>query len=116
MMPVPPIWTGTITPSGNNLIIPSLRSYSNLSSNAPAQNFLAISPSDFNIAGGQFDGTNMSLTWYGINGVIYQPLYSSNLVNWIPYGPSYLGSNAPAMLALPVTNGPQLFFRLGVNY
>jgi hypothetical protein len=92
---VPPAWTGTI---------------------APNQNFLAVTPADFNMSGGQFDGTNVSFNWYGIQGATYQPMYSTNLVNWLPYGPPIPGSNAPAMLTLPPTNAPQMYFRLGASY
>jgi hypothetical protein len=98
------------------MFIPAARSYSDLSSNAPNQNYLVVSPSDFNFSRGQFDGRNVNFNWYGIQSVRYQPLYSTNLVDWMPYGPPIMGSNAPAMLAFPTTNAPQMYFRLGVSY
>jgi len=52
----------------------------------------------------------------GISGLKYQPYYSSNLVDWQPYGPVLIGSNAPAGISWPTTNAPQLFFRLNVTY
>jgi hypothetical protein len=113
---VPPAWTGTIAPAGNAQLLPGSRSYSGLSSNAPNQNYLVASPADFNLGGGQFDGTNVNFNWHGIQGVTYQPYYSTDLVNWLPYGPPIMGSNAPAMLAVPPTNAPQMYFRLSVSY
>jgi hypothetical protein len=113
---VPPAWTGNITPSGNAQFMPASRNYSNLASNALNQNYLVASPSDFNLSGGQFDGTNVNLNWFGIRGVSYQPLCSTNLVDWMPYGPPIIGSNAAVILAMPTTNAPQMYFRFGVSY
>jgi hypothetical protein len=113
----PLFWTGSITPSGNPLFVPSSRSYSNVASNAPNQNYLAAySTADFNFSGTQFDGTNAGFSWRGINGVSYQPLYSTDLLNWAPYNGPIIGTNGPAMFLVPTTNAPQLFFRLGVSY
>ena len=115
-VPAPLFWTGTVAPTTAGYYLPSLRAYSSLTSNAPNQNYLATVPTAFNINSSSFDGTNLNFSWYGINGVTYQPLYSSNLLNWLPYGPLFIGSNAPASVALPVSSAPQLFFRLGVSY
>lgn len=115
-IPVPLFWSGTITPSGSGIIVPSSQSYSALSSNAPNQNFVVASVAAFGLSCAQCDGTNMTFGWYGINGASYQPLCSTDLVNWVPYGGPFPGSNSPVTLAYPVTNGPQLFFRLNVTY
>lgn len=114
---VPPIWSGSVTPTDNAFFLPSSLSYSTVSANATNQNFLVALPSSFNFTGTEFDGTNNAgFSWYGINGVSYQPLCSSNLVDWTPYGSPILGTNGPAMFQVPVTNAPQLFFRLSVAY
>jgi hypothetical protein len=114
---VPPIWSGSITPSGNALFLPGSLSYSAVSANATNQNFLVALPSSFNFTASQFDGTNSAIfNWYGINGLSYQPLCSSNLVDWAPYGSPIIGTNGPATFLVPVTNAPQLFFRLSVSY
>ncbi len=113
---VPLFWAGSVSPVGGEFFLPNLRNYSVLSSNVSNQNFLVALPSDFNFSGSQFDGTNANFSWYGINGVSYQPLYSSNLFNWVPYGLPIIGSNGPGMFAFPITNAPQGFFRLGVSY
>ncbi len=116
-VPVPIFWSGTVTPTGSALFVPSSRSYANTSMDTTNQNYLAAtSAADFNFSGGQFDGTNASFTWQGINGVIYQPYSSSNLMDWAPYGPPIIGTNGPAMFLVPVSNATQLFFRLSVSY
>lgn len=112
----PLFWTGTVAPTNAGFFVPNLRNYSNIGANFAAQNYLLTVPTAFNIGSTSFDGTNLNFTWYGINGVFYQPLYSSNLVDWLPYGPSFLGRNAPLNVALPVSTAPQLFFRLSVSY
>lgn len=113
---VPLFWTGTIAPTDPDFFVPNLRTYSNLSSNLANQNFLLASPGDFNINNSWFDGTNLNFSWYGVNGVVYQLMYSTDLINWQPYGPVFVGSNSPAAVALPVAPAPQMFFRLSVNY
>ncbi|MGH7952842.1 MAG: hypothetical protein ACREFE_13120, partial [Limisphaerales bacterium] len=114
---VPLFWTGVVTPSANgSIFIPGSRDYSGLANDATNQNFLIVSPGAFNIADSQLQGTNLSFSWYGIAGVIYQPQYSTNLVDWLPWGGSLTGSNAPIELTLPVTGAPQLFFRLRAGY
>ena len=112
----PLFWTGNITPTTPGFYLPNLRNYSTLSSNAPNQNFLVALPSDFNFTSNEFDGTNAGFSWYGINGVSYQPLASSNLVDWAPYGPPITGTNGAAMFVVPVSSAPQQFFQLNVNY
>jgi hypothetical protein len=113
---VSPVWTGAIQAAGNPFALPTARVYPSLASDTPDQNFLLISPADLNMTSGEFDGTNVNFNWYGISGLSYQPCYSSNLVDWQPYGPVMPGSNGPASLSWPTTNAPQLFFRLSVTY
>lgn len=113
---VPPFWTGSIVPTDNDILLPASRSYSGLSSNVMNQDFLAVSPTALNFSSGQFDGTNINLNWYGFNGITYQVQCSTNLVDWIPYGPVFVGTNGPAAFAIPPTNAPQMYFRLGVSY
>jgi hypothetical protein len=114
---VPPLWTGSVTPSGSGVIVPSIRNYSTLMSNPTAEDYLVTTPAAFNFSGSsQFDGTNATFNWFGINGATYQPEYSTDLVNWLPYGVPYLGSNQPASFSVPPTNAPQVYFRLHVIY
>lgn len=112
----PAFWSGNAAPCSTGLFVPILRNYFSVGGNFVNQNYLLTSPVGFNINLTSFDGTNLTFSWYGTNGATYQPLYSSNLVDWLPYGPPYIGSNAPATLSVPVSTAPQLFFRLSVSY
>jgi hypothetical protein len=115
-IPVPLFWSGTLSPSGAGTIIPSSQSYSALSTNAPDQNFVVALPSTFLLSCGLCDGTNMNMSWYGISGASYQPLCSSNLVDWSPYGDPIPGTNGPAAISVPVTDASQMFFQLYISY
>ena len=53
------------------------------------------------------------LSWYGIPGVTYQPLYSTNLVDWLPYDGALPGTNGPLQLLVPMDTDPMRFFRVG---
>jgi hypothetical protein len=64
----------------------------------------------------QFDGTNATFNWFGMNGATYQPEYSTDPVNCVPYGASYMGSNAPMSLNVPPDSAAQVYFRLHVVY
>ncbi len=113
---VPLFWSGSITPTSAGVFIPSSLSYVNLSSSAPGQNFVLADPSIFNFSNPQFDGTNESLNWYGVSGATYQVYSSTDLVNWAPFGPPVQGANGPAIVIVPTTNAPLLFFQLGITY
>ena len=112
---VPPLWSGLVTPIGSGVIVPSVRRYSSMMSNATGQDYTITTPAAFNLSASQAPATSTAFTWYGMGGVFYQPEYSSNLVDWAPYGPPYVGNNAPLSIT-PPTNSPQLFFRLNVVY
>ena len=56
------------------------------------------------------------LSWYGIRGMTYQTLYSTNLATWLPYGTPITGANGPVQLLLPLGTDPSRFFRVGVSY
>jgi hypothetical protein len=114
---VPLIWNGSITPTSDAIFIPASRTYASLYSDTPNQDFIAASASDFDFSNAvQFDGTNAIFNWYGINGVSYQPLYSTNLVDWLPYGSPIAGTNGPIQLPVPAADPPQMFFRLNATY
>ncbi len=54
----------------------------------------------------------LTFQWFGANGVTYQLLCSTNLVDWQPCLSAMLGTNGPVALAVPTTNDPRRFFRL----
>ncbi len=117
---VPISWSGTVGPTANSFSTPATRSYSNLTTNAPNQDFVVvpITTTTFNLAGGQFDGHNLNFNYYGINGVTYTLLCSTNLVDWVPYCAPVQGSNAVNAVSVPmlINNPQQLFFRLSASY
>jgi hypothetical protein len=113
---VPPGWIGTITPSkGSALFIPASRSYVNVSTDLTNQNFISASSGALTLHS-QKQGPNLSLNWFGINGVTYQTLYSTNLVDWLPYGDVVMGTNGPINVLIPTGNDPADFFRFSTSY
>jgi hypothetical protein len=111
-----PSWTGTITPSkGEAVFLPASRSYTSLSGNATNQNFVPITPAALTL-GLSSPGSPTNLTLYGIRGATYQVYYSTNLVNWLPYGSPYVGSNAWMSLPAPYDGTPARFYRFSVSY
>jgi hypothetical protein len=60
----------------------------------------------------QLQGTNLFLNWQGIPGVAYQPFWSTNLVDWFPYGSLLSGSNGVMKVLVPVDEDPMKFFRI----
>jgi hypothetical protein len=114
-IPLFPGWTGTITPTKvGSVFIPGTRSYANLGSNATGQNFVIVAPSALAISVGQ-QGGNLNLQWFGINGVTYQPLCSTDLLNWQTCIGPILGTNGPIMVAVPI-GAPAQFFRFNASY
>jgi hypothetical protein len=113
---VPPSWVGTITPSrGTSMFIPASRSYHGVGTDLTNQDFILTPPSALMLTQ-QPQGTNMNLYWFGINGVTYQMLCSSNLVNWQPYGVALVGTNGPMSCTVPLGPDPAKFFRFGTSY
>jgi hypothetical protein len=112
-----PSWAGTITPErGGRIFIPPSHTYTNVSNDLTNQNFMMATSTALAFSSQRL-GTNLRLNWYGINGVSYQVLYSSNLVNWVPYNLPVTGTNGPAGVAIPidVTRRAE-FFRFSAGY
>ena len=112
-----PSWVGSLTPErGGRVFIPPSRTYTNVSNDLTNQNFVMATSSALALSS-QRQGTNLNLSWYGINGVSYQMLYSSNLVNWVPYSLPVMGTNGPANTAIPIdVTRPADFFRFSASY
>jgi hypothetical protein len=119
-IPVPPGWTGGITPSfGQLLFVPGTLSLANVTNSLTNQNFIAyqtLSP----MVASSFDGTNVTLSWQSISNVSYSVQVSSDLVNWSAYsgaGYVFAGSNGLIQFIDPVNfSSPQLFYRLNVTH
>jgi hypothetical protein len=113
---VPPSGTINVVPSKTNLMfVPSSRSYANVTTSISNQNYLAVSTVAPALTT-QVQTNMVILNWYGIRGVTYQPLYSTNLVDWLPYDVSLPGTNGPLQLLVPMGTDPSMFFRVGASY
>jgi hypothetical protein len=56
----------------------------------------------------------LAVGWYAVAGATYQVLWSSNLVDWVPYDLPVIGTNGPVRLSLPFQQTPVGFYRLQV--
>jgi hypothetical protein len=113
---VPPAGTVHVTPSKFGLMfVPGSRAYTNVSTAITNENYLAVStvlPALATVV----QSNSLILNWYGISGVTYQPLYSTNLVNWLPYDGILPGANGPLQLECPMGTNPIMFFRVRASY
>ena len=106
-----PGWSGTVVPSGNGLtFVPGSRVYTNMTASVSNQNYLAVTTIAPTMSSG-LQGTNLMINWQGIPGVTYQLYSSTNLVDWLPYGAPFLGTNGPVEILVPIASDPVRFFR-----
>jgi hypothetical protein len=113
---LPPDVTIVVTPAATNLVfVPSSRSYVNVTGTVSNENYVAMSTVTPAVAM-QVQTNSCVLSWNGITGVAYQPLYSTNLVDWLPYGDGLPGTNGPMQFVMPIDTAPQLYFRVGASY
>jgi len=61
------------------------------------------------------DGTNLLVSWQGLEGLTYQLYYSMNLMDWAPYDESIAGSNGVMQISIPIDDSPAKFFHLKAN-
>jgi hypothetical protein len=102
----------TVTPSlGSLAFVPSSMSYTNVSASVSNQNYVAVSTFAPLLSAGA-NSNNFVLSWQAIPGVTYQVYSSTNLIDWLPYGSSFTGSNGSVQLPMPIGNSPQQFFRV----
>jgi hypothetical protein len=110
---VPLYWSGSIVPSANGVVFPNSRTYVSVSQDMPNQSFLFNSTSTLIITGTPFlDNSYFTVSWFALNGVYYQVQYSTNLVDWVPVAPIYIGNDAPRETVVPTGNAPQMYFRI----
>jgi hypothetical protein len=91
---------------------PPSRGYVNVTQSISNQNFTLtfITPPVFAAAP---HPQGVAVHWQGFAGVSYQLQYSTNLLDWAPYGLPALGTNGLIQLTIPVTgDAPRRFFRL----
>jgi hypothetical protein len=105
----------TVTPSFSGLLfVPGSRNYSVLPVSVTNQDYLAVTSITPTLTSTS-QGTNLSLSWFGISGVTYQIYSSTNLFDWQPYNDPMVGSNVVMNVVVPIGSGPKNFFRVRAN-
>lgn len=109
---VPPGWNGTLTPSLDAFVfVPGVLNCANVTASLTNQDFLMVTFISPVLATG-ITSTNLSVGWQGISGVTYQAQYSTNLVDWLPYGDTIPGTNGPMQFSVPLDGSPSVFLRV----
>jgi hypothetical protein len=107
-----PGWSGTVVPSGGGFVFaPGSLVYTNVTTSISNQNFVAVITIAPDLSAG-LQTTNFTMNWFGISGVTYQLYSSTNLVNWLPDGPPFPGTNGPVVLPIPINGDPVKFYRV----
>jgi hypothetical protein len=107
-----PGWSGTVVPSGGGFVFaPGSRVYTNVTTSISNQNYVAVITIAPVVSAG-LQATNLMMNWLGISGVTYQLYSSTNLVDWLPYGDAFPGTNGPVELLVPTGGDPARFFRV----
>jgi hypothetical protein len=115
LLSLPPTVTVNVTPlATNRMFVPGSRTYANVTGTVSNENYLAVS-TIAPVVAMQVQTNTCVLSWYGIAGVTYQPLYSTNLVDWLSYDSALPGTNGTMQLLLPMDTSPILFFRVGAS-
>jgi len=113
---VPPSGLVTVTPSRSGLMfVPAFRTYTEVTADITNQNYLAVrttAPTTTTAV----QTNSMVLSWYGIPGITYQPFYSTNLLEWLPYDGVITGTNGPLQLVVPMDTSSIMFFRMSASY
>ena len=116
VLAVPPGGTIWVVPQKpGTTFIPSSRTYTGLTNPVANENYVAVS-SMVPALTARVQTTNFSMKWYGLLGVSYQPLFSTDLVNWQPWGVDFYGTNGWLELVFPLRVGPKMFFRMRAVY
>lgn len=109
---VPVGWSGQVVPMlASRVFVPGSRAYPNVTYSVTGQDYLVFENSAPTLEAG-LSGTNVWLEWFGLPGVSYQVLYSTNLADWYPLGGVLPGTNGPMQWRGTVGELPAAFFRL----
>jgi hypothetical protein len=116
LLSVPPAQAIQVTPSAPGLVfVPGSRTYYyGVTGTVSNENYVAMSTIAPALTT-QVQTNSLILGWYGISGVTYQPLCSTNLVDWVPYHGALTGTNGAMQLLLPMDTAPIMFFRVGAS-
>ncbi len=107
-----PGWSGTVVPSGGGFVFaPGSLVYTNVTTSISNQNFVAVITIAPDLSAG-LQTTNFTMSWFGISGVTYQLYSSTNLVDWLPDGSPFPGTNGLVVLPIPINGDPEKFYRV----
>jgi hypothetical protein len=114
---VPPVGTVTVVPSKSGLMfVPASRAYANVTRwSISDQNYVAVATTVPTITT-RVQLNALYLNWYGIYGITYQLLSSTNLVDWRPAATYLPTSNGPLQWIVPMDQNAMMFFRVGGTY
>jgi len=115
VLPFVPGTSFTVTPNLDQyMFAPGSRSYANITTSMTNQNFI-MTPTIGPSLSSELQGTNVIASWRGLPDVTYRLLYSTNLIDWLPHGEPFVGSNTLVRIPLPVDGAPRKFFRVRAN-
>ncbi|MFO1477323.1 MAG: hypothetical protein U1F98_11790 [Verrucomicrobiota bacterium] len=107
---VPGSYFRLVPTNGTLIFYPNLAQFDNQSASVSNVDFMAIT----SIAASPVatvQSTNLVMGWRGLPGISYSLQSSTNLLNWAYYAGFY-GTNGPIQISIPMTNGPEWFFRV----
>jgi hypothetical protein len=108
--------TVTVIPSASGrMFLPSSRTLTAIAAPASGQDFVGVTSVNPAVTL-EVQSPYTVLHWHGLSGVIYQAQYSIDLVNWLPYGGTLIGANAPLAVSIPFDGNPSEFFRVQATY
>ena len=111
---VDPGWSGVVTPSNPGWDFgPGSRTYTVLSADIAGQDYTMADTlaASLNVS---LQGNDLAVTWYGVNGVLYQPYSSTNMNSeaWSPYNGTVAGTNGVEELLVPLSGEPEFYLRI----
>ncbi|MGA3266010.1 MAG: hypothetical protein ABSE16_04220 [Verrucomicrobiota bacterium] len=99
---VPAGWSGSVTPTfGSFKFTPGSLAYTNVTASLTNQNYLMAAIVAPTLAP-TLNGGALLVGWTGVSGVTYQPLWSTNLITWQPWGSPLAGTNGLMQIAVPL--------------
>ncbi len=109
---VPPADSVSVVPSKPGFAFdPPSRTYRDLGTSLAGQDFLGLPLPAVTVTA---SGGSLLLKWEGVEGITYQPFYSTNLVNWEPWNGPLVCTNSGELMGvdMAIAGKPQVFFKL----
>jgi len=114
-MDVPPDWSGSITPNKPGwAFVPATLNFNNVTTPPDTQTIIALPPAALTL-NTTASASGLAMNWFGVSGLTYQILCSTDLVNWTPYGSPITGANANIETNIPSGSSGKMFFCFTVS-